>query len=139
MYSVIVSFGVIASLSFPISIVKGIFGAYATPSFPPLYGTGSKLGDSLLSQHYHDTTRPNTASIGPVVIALTFKVWLVRIHLLTTSLRGRNGSLQRFNCLRCKLAKVALFILMSYILWWPRTANKKFAYFCGINFSFTEK
>ena len=30
MYSVIVSFGVIASLSFPISIVKGIFGAYAT-------------------------------------------------------------------------------------------------------------
>ena len=24
-------------------------------------------------------------------------------------------------------------------LWWPRTANKKFAYFCGINFSFTEK
>ena len=25
------------------------------------------------------------------------------------------------------------------ILWWPRTANKKFAYFCGINFSFTEK
>ena len=29
-YSVIVSFGVIVSLSFPISIVKGIFGAYAT-------------------------------------------------------------------------------------------------------------
>ena len=24
-------------------------------------------------------------------------------------------------------------------VWWPRTANKKFAYFCGINFSFTEK
>ena len=21
-------------------------------------------------------------------------------------------------------------------VWWPRTANKKFAYFCGINFSF---
>ena len=30
-YSVIVTFGVIASLSFPISIVKGIFGACATP------------------------------------------------------------------------------------------------------------
>ena len=30
MYSVIVSFGVIVSLSFPISIVNGIFGAYAT-------------------------------------------------------------------------------------------------------------
>ena len=29
-YSVIVSFGVVVSLSFPISIVKGIFGAYAT-------------------------------------------------------------------------------------------------------------
>ena len=37
------------------------------PSFPPLYGTGSKLGDSLLSRHYHDTTRLNMASIGPVV------------------------------------------------------------------------
>ena len=34
MYSVIVSFGVIASLSFPISIVKGISGAYATVSQP---------------------------------------------------------------------------------------------------------
>ena len=30
MYSVIVSFGVFVSLSFPISIDKGILGAYAT-------------------------------------------------------------------------------------------------------------
>ena len=40
MYSVIVSFGVI-SLLFPFFIVKGLFGAYATP------GCGNESNDGL--------------------------------------------------------------------------------------------
>ena len=30
--------------------------------------------------------RPNTTPIGPMVLSLTFKVWLLRVHLLMTSL-----------------------------------------------------
>ena len=50
-YSVIVSFGVIVSLSFPISIVKGIFGAYAT------LGEGESLG---LTGTCNTTRRPQS-------------------------------------------------------------------------------
>ena len=43
-YSVIVSFGVIVSLSFPISIVKGIFGVYATGYFLELHNDYQNFG-----------------------------------------------------------------------------------------------
>ena len=35
--------------------------------------------------------RPNATPIGPFVLSLTFKVWLLRVYLLTTSLFCTKG------------------------------------------------
>ena len=42
---------------------------------------------------------------------------------------------------RCRAYLVKSYCKESNVseVWWPRTANKKFTYFCGINVSFSEK
>ena len=55
--------------------------------------------------------RPNRTPIGPMVLSLTFKVWPLRVYLLTTSpfcLKGWEGLFSYFSKHRLILYKVPL-------------------------------
>ena len=63
--------------------ISETFGEYL---FFPFLEQNSYKGDQPQPQPQHQIDRPNTTPIGPLVLSLTFKVWLWWVYLLTTSL-----------------------------------------------------